>query len=71
MMGRAEDAGPHRALPGQGLASPEARADVNQRSGGPLGDAETAALPLLEGRDREIRVLLEKRAEVALEIGVA
>src|SRR5437763_1702236 len=60
-----------RALAGERLARLEAGAGADERASSPLGDPEASAPALSERGDGEIRVDLDERREVALEVGVA
>src|SRR5438093_6158465 len=60
-----------RALAGERLARLETGAGADERASRPLGDPEASALALSERGDGEIRVGLDERREVALEVGIA
>ena len=68
-----------RALPRQRLAHPLAGAELDQRPRDRLRDAEPAADPARERRDRDVRPVacsgllqaLDERPEIAAEVGVA
>src|SRR5205823_3833722 len=60
-----------RTLARERLTRVEAGTQRDQRARDPLDDPEAAALPLGERGDREVRVALEERQQVAREVGVA
>src|SRR4029453_7751285 len=52
------------------LAGAETAAGPDEQAGGPLRDAEPAALPLGEGGNGEVVLALEQGRDVAVQIGV-